>query len=122
LIDTTEIDELTDDLTHPIATVHSYDAVLTLGGGGVYLGIVIAAPLDASARSLARLREKQRFYLDSFFSEFGREKWGTPKDGKMKIYVSVHPASSQEAFKILDAFCDEARGRGIEILISKTAS
>src|SRR5205823_4459251 len=85
--------ELTDDLMHPIPRVHAYDTVLTLGGGGAYLGMVIAAPLDAGTRSLSRLREKQRFYLDSFYSEFGRKEWGTPKDGKMKIYVSVHPES-----------------------------
>jgi hypothetical protein len=113
-------DVLADDLTHPVSRVHTYDTVLALGGGGAYLGIVIATPLDASARSLARLQEKQRFYLDSFYSEFGREQWGTPKSGKMKVYVSVHPASSQEAFETLDAFCDQARGRGIEVVISKT--
>jgi hypothetical protein len=93
-----------DDPAHPISIVHAYDTVLTLGGGGAYLGIVISAPLDASTRSSARLREKLRFYLDSFHSEFGRNEWGTPRDGKMKIYVSVHPASSEETLNILNAF------------------
>lgn len=61
---------------------------------------VIAAPLDAGTRSLQRLREKLGVYPDSFHSELGRKQWGTPRDGKMKIYVSVHPASSQEVLNI----------------------
>jgi hypothetical protein len=111
--------ELTDDLMHPIPRVHAYDTVLTFDGGGAYLGMVIAAPLDAGTRSLSRLQEKQRFYLDSFYSEFGRKEWGTPKDGKMKIYVSAHPESSNEAFEVLSTFVREARDRGVEVVITK---
>ena len=32
-----------------------------------------------------RLRAKEEFYLDSLYSEWGRNEWGTPKKGKMKI-------------------------------------
>ena len=112
--------KLNDDSMHPIPRVHAYDTVLTLGGGGAYLGMVIAAPLDASTRSLSRLQEKQRFYLDSFYSEYGRKEWGTPKDGKMKIYASVHPESSEEAFEMLNTFGREARDRGVEVVIMKS--
>jgi hypothetical protein len=112
--------ELNDDLMHPIPRVHAYDTMVILGDGGAYLGMVIAAPLDASTRSLSRLREKQRFYLDSFYSEYGRREWGTPKDGKMKIYVSVHPESSEEAFEMLNTFEREARDRGVEVVMMKS--
>lgn len=111
--------ELADDLAHPIPSVHVYDAVLTMDGGGAYLGIVIAAPLEASARSLARLNEKLRFYLGSFWSEFGHREWGTPKEGKMKIYVRIHPGSSQEVFERLDAFSAEAHGRSVDVVITR---
>ena len=111
--------QFADDLAHPIPCVYAYDTVLTFADGGAYLGIVIAAPLDASIRSLARLREKLSFYLDSFYSAFGRKEWSTPKSGKMKIYVNVHPESSQETFRILDAFDIEASSRGVELVISK---
>lgn len=111
--------ELSDDPSHPIPRVHAYDTVLALGDGGAYLGIVIAAPLDATARSLRRLREKQKFYLESFYSEFGRKEWGTPKEGKMRIYINVHPSSSQEVFGTLRAFCGEARSRGVEVVITE---
>ena len=113
--------ELADDSTHPIPSVHIYDFVLTLGGGGAYLLITIATPLDASARSLARLNEKLRFYLESFWSEFGRREWGTPKEGKMKIYVNIHPNSSQKAFERLDSFLAEAHDRGVDVVIMKGA-
>jgi hypothetical protein len=81
--------------------VYAYDADLTFDGGGAYLAIVIAAPLDASTRSIARLQERLRFYLDSFYSEFGQKTWGTPVTGKIKIYVRVHPNSSDQTFQIL---------------------
>lgn len=108
-----------DDLAHPIPCVYAYDTVLTFAGGGAYLGIVIAAPLDASIQSLARLRAKLTFYLDGFYSAFGRKQWSTPKSGKMKIYVNVHPESSEQTFRILDAFDAEASSRGVELVISK---
>lgn len=115
--------QLADDFAHPIPRVYAYDTVLTLGGGGAYIGIVIAAPLDASERSLSRLRAKQRFYLESFFSDFGHKQWGTPKDRKMKIYVNIHPASSPQAFEVLHAFESEARDRGVDVVVStKVAS
>lgn len=63
--------ELADDPGHPIARVFAYDTALTFEGGGAYLGIVIATPLDASSRSLMRLREKEKFYLDSSFPSGG---------------------------------------------------
>lgn len=107
-----------DDPTHVISRLYAYDTVLTMEGGGAYIGMVIAAPLDASRRSLDRFRKKQRFYLESFFSDYGRREWGTPKEGKMKIYVTIHPESSAEAFEMLKSFDREARSRGVEVIIS----
>jgi hypothetical protein len=106
-----------DDL-HPISNVHVFDTVVTFDGGGAYLGMVISAPLDASARSLARFAEKQRFYLESFFSEHGRREWGTPRENKMKIFVEMHPASSAAAFELLKRFEEETNRRGVELRIS----
>lgn len=38
----------------------------------------------------------------------------------MKIYIKVHPDSSEEMFKILDCFhADEAAPRGVQLIISK---
>src|SRR5436309_5628494 len=93
--------EFTDQPGHPIPCVYTYDAALTFDGGGAYLGIVIATPLGDDPQSLARLKEKLSFYLESLYSEFGRQEWGTPVPGKMKIYVRVHPNSSEETFTIL---------------------
>jgi hypothetical protein len=107
-----------DDLEHPIPRLHAYDTVVAIDGGGAYIGMVIATPLDASPRSLQRFREKQAFYLESFFSEYGRREWGTPREGKMKIYVTLHPESSAEAFEMLKVFESEARGRSVDVVIS----
>jgi hypothetical protein len=109
-----------DEPGHPIPCVYTYDTALTFAGGGAYLGIVIATPLGADAQSLARLKEKLSFYLESLYSEFGRQEWGTPVPGKMKIYARVHPNSSEETFKILDIFhADEAAPRGVQLIITK---
>jgi hypothetical protein len=118
---TDEESELADDPKHPIPSVQVFDSDLTFDGGGAYLGIAIGTPLDASSRSLARLNEKLRLYLDSFWSELGRQAWGTPKEGKMKIYVHIHPESSQEVFKRLDSFSAEARSRGVDVVITREA-
>jgi hypothetical protein len=110
---------LADDPAHPIPSVNVFDAALTMGGGGASLGIVIAAPLEANTRSLARLNEKLRFYLNSFWTEFGHREWGTPREGKMKIYVRIHSGSSPEVFERLDSFSAEARSRGVDTVITR---
>jgi len=106
------------DSDHPISDLTVFDTVLTFDGGGAYLGMVIARPLDASTRSIKRFAEKQRRYLDAFFSEQGQREWGTPKPGKMKIYVRIHPASSPSALAMLHSFEEEASARGIEVKVS----
>jgi hypothetical protein len=111
---------LKDDALHPIPAVHSYDTVLTFDGGGAYLGIVIATPIDASERSLHRLKEKQRFYLESFYSDYGHEMWNTPKEGKMRIYFKIHPDSSEVVFKLVEGFSEVARSRGVQVVVSET--
>ena len=108
---------LDPDESHAIANVHSYDGVITFEGGGVYLGMVISAPLDESERTLARFAEKQRFYLESFFSEYGKREWGTPRENKMKIFVDIHRRSSAAAFELLKRFELEANGRGVELRV-----
>jgi len=40
----------------------------------------------------------------------------------MKIYVSIHPESSEDAFTLLDDFSRQAQDRGVEIVISTTTS
>jgi len=107
-----------DDFEHPIPRVYAYDTVLALGNGGAYLGVVIASPLDASPRSLARLREKLRFYLESFFSDFALKEWKTPKEGKMRIYINIHSESCKDAFEIIGTFEEQAHGRGVLLRIS----
>lgn len=110
--------DLRPDEAHPIPDVYTYDNVVTFDGGGAFLGMVISDPLDGSERSLRRFEEKQRFYLESFFSEYGRREWNTPRAGKMRIYVRIHPDSSPAAFELLRKFESEATGRGVEIRIS----
>lgn len=112
--------DLEDDSSHSIPRIEVFDTVVTFDGGGAYIGIVIATPMDASQRSLHRLIAKQHFYLESFFSAHGREKWGTPKQGKMRIYVNVHPDSSEAVFEMLNAFQRRAKERGVEVRISPT--
>ena len=109
---------LSVDESHPIVSVHAFDNVITFDGGGAYLGMVIASPLDSSERSMARLVEKQQFYLDSFFSDYGKNEWGTPREGKMVIFVSLHPSSSPAVFEQFRSFEEMARRRGVQVEIS----
>lgn len=107
-----------DDESHPIARIYVYDQVVTFDGGGAYLGFVITRPLDSSQYSLARFSEKQRFLLESFFSDYGRTTWGTPRAGKMKIFISLHPDSSPAAFELLRRFEEESKLRGVELRVT----
>jgi hypothetical protein len=67
--------ELADDSSHPIPRVYAYDTALTFKGGGAYLGIVIATPLDATSRSLMRLREKRRIDPSTPLISFNRSNY-----------------------------------------------
>jgi hypothetical protein len=113
-------DDLADDFSHPIRQIEVFDTVLPLEGGGAYIGIVIATPLDGSRRSILRLTAKLAFYLEGFFSAYGRELWGTPKKGKMRIYINIHPRSSDTAFLVLQEFLETADKRGVEVRIQKS--
>jgi hypothetical protein len=110
-------DSIAIDDSHPIANIHSYDSVVKFEGGGAYLGMVVSSPLDQSPRSLSRFAAKQRFYLESFFSEYGKKEWGTPVECKMKIFIRMHPASSASAFESLESFKREAGRHGVEVRV-----
>jgi hypothetical protein len=59
--------------------------------------------------------------LDSFHSDFGRKEWDTPKPGKMKIYIDVHPQSSEQTFQTIETFHAKASAQGVELVINRTA-
>jgi hypothetical protein len=107
------------DPSHPIPHVFAYDVVLTFDGGGAFLGIMIASPLGDDARSRARLNEKLRFYMESFFSDYGKKEWDAPKEGRMKIFVKIHQDSTATSFEVIEEAKVQAARRGIEMIVTK---
>jgi hypothetical protein len=107
----------TDD-SLPIPRVDVIDAVLTLEGGGAYYGLVIATPLKSDERSIARLVKKLERYVSDFFSPESAAAQGTPKPGKMRIYVNVHPDSDPRVFAILREYEPWIRNNGIKLIVS----
>jgi len=110
---------LFDDDSHPIPCVHVIDAWISLDGGGAYFGLVIASPLYYDERSIFRLNRKFEGYVSEFFSPNAMVNYGTPKAGKMRIYVSIHPESDRRVFEILEEFEHRIGEKGIRLIVSK---
>ena len=106
-----------DDDSHPIPRVGVIDVVRTFKGGGAYYGLVIATPLESDERSIARLVKKLEGYVSDFFSAESAAAQGTPKPGKMRIYVNVHPDSDPRVFEILREYEPWIRRNGIKLII-----
>src|SRR5262245_15135350 len=106
-----------DDDSHPIPRVGVIDAVTTFKGGGAYYGLVIATPLESDERSIARLVKKLEGYVSDFFSRESAAAQGTPKPGKMRIYVNVHPDSDPRVFEILREYEPGIRDNGIKLIV-----
>ena len=60
---------------------------------------VAAEPMSVDARSRKRPQRKSQNYIDDFFTEESARLRGTPKKGKMRIYVNVRPDSDPKAFE-----------------------
>jgi hypothetical protein len=97
-----EPDLYADDDSHPIPLLNNVDVVLDLEGGASY-GIVVSEPLTNDVRSRARLIRKLENYVRSFKSEEFRRTHGTPRPGKLRIYVRLHAGSDQALFDLLES-------------------
>jgi hypothetical protein len=107
-----------DDESHPIPRVGVIDCTLALEGGGAYYGLVIASPMQSDERSRKRLDRKLQNYINDFLSEQSAKERGTPKIGKMRIYVGIHPASDPEIFSLIESWRERIERNSIELLIT----
>ena len=108
---------LEDDATHPIRSVRIIDTVTKLNGGGEYLGIVIASPLQGDKRSITRLNAKLKMYVDEFETERFLNVKRLADKNRMMIYVSIHPSSAPEAFRLLEEARPLIEKKGIKFVV-----
>lgn len=98
-----EADMYADDPDHPIPYLGQLDVAAVAKAGGGDLSIIIASPLQADRRSLERLMRKLENYLGfiagpDYAADFG----GPPTPETTRIVVVIDPASSPEAFELLE--------------------
>jgi hypothetical protein len=95
------IDTAENDDSHPIPSLDVIDVNAIKRSGGADQGIVIATPLDASARSIFRLFTKIDGYLNYIASDEFRSECGRPSAETTSIVVDIHPDSTRDIFELL---------------------
>jgi hypothetical protein len=101
-----------DDPSHPIPKVGVIDTVVESDQALRY-GLVIAAPLDSSERSLKRLQRKCDGYIEDFRSPATVAKLSKLTPGKRYIYIFLNAGSSAEARAVLADCKTRAESVGI---------
>jgi uncharacterized protein YtpQ (UPF0354 family) len=109
------IDSAQEDASHPIPRLDVIDVNGIRRGGGADLLIVIASPLDDSARSIFRLFTKIDRYLNDIATEEFRRECGPPSPETTRIVVRIHARSAPEVFELLEAAAPWARVRNARL-------
>lgn len=105
------------DASHPIPNTELIDVTVSLKNGGASYGLVIAQPLVADERSQKRLLRKLERYLNDFHSAAAKQRFGTPRRDRMKIHVSIHPASDPLIFELLEKCRDWVEGNSVSLVV-----
>jgi hypothetical protein len=90
------VDDGEDDASHPIPSPTNLDIHAVMRGGGSDLGIVVATPLQADARSVYRLVQKMDNYLEFIARASYQEQCGAPSKESTRIIVRLHEATDPE--------------------------
>ena len=109
------IDSGQDDAQHPIPRLDVIDISGIRRDGVVDLVIVIASPLDASARSVFRLFTKIDGYLNHIASQDFRQDRGPPSPETTRVVIRMHPDSSREVFAALEGAASWVRTRNASL-------
>jgi hypothetical protein len=115
------IDSAQEDQSHPIARLDVIDISGIRRDGGADLAIVIANPLDSSARSVFRLFTKIDGYLNHIASQDFRQECGPPSAETTRIVVDIHRGSSSDVFEILEAAAPWVRARNARLDVETRA-
>jgi len=107
------------DSSHPIPNTDVIDVTVSLANGGASYGLVIAQPLAADERSQKRLLKKIERYLNDFHSAAAKVRFGAPKLNRMKIHVSIHPASDPRIFELLERCRGWVEDNSVSLVVEK---
>ena len=105
------------DASHPIPNTELIDVTVSLKNGGASYGLVISQPLAGDERSQKRLLRKIERYLNDFHSASSKQRFGTPRPDRMKIHVSIHPASDPLIFELLEKCRDWVEGNSVSLVV-----
>lgn len=90
---------------------------MTKKGRGSDLGVVVASPLGADARSIFRLARKLDAYMQELNSKEYRDECGEPTPGTTSIIVRLHPDSDPAVADVLRAAAGWAEKRNASLLV-----
>lgn len=97
-----EIEEVADDLEHPIPALGVIDVNAIRHGGGADLHIVIAKPIQDDMKSQKRLLDKIEGYLSFIGSDAFQAEAGAPNPSNTRVVVQIHAESSVTIFELLE--------------------
>jgi hypothetical protein len=101
----------------PLSDLDNLDVVAELKDGGVDMFVVPTGPLDASAETCQRLREKLSAYLSAAVHPNFPNVYPEARNGRVRIFVSDSHAISDRASQVVQEVSREALTRGVEIRI-----
>jgi hypothetical protein len=106
------------DDTHPIPNLEVIDVHLKKEGGSG-LGVVVASPLSADARSIFRLLRKLDVYLETINSSEYQAECGPSTAKTTSIIIRLHPGSDPAVESILGAAASWAEARNASLRVEK---
>ncbi len=102
IVNHAEIEDVADDISHPIPALGVVDVTVIKSGGGADLHIVIAKPIQGDVSSQQRLLDKIAGYLGFIGSVEFRAEAGEPSPPNTHVIVQIHPESSLAVFDLLE--------------------
>jgi uncharacterized protein YtpQ (UPF0354 family) len=105
------------DPDHPIPDLDTLDLHVERCDGGDTLSIIIAAPMQADARSVYRLFRKLDVYLRYLGSSEFESRHGPPVPDKTEIAVHLHRMSDYRLVRLLNSRIAWAADRGAKLSV-----
>lgn len=111
-----ELEQIADDLSHPIPSLNSIEVMTITEFGGAELLIVIADKMDASERSQSRLLQKIQNYLGFINSrEYAVQCGVAPTIKNTLIKIMINKKSSGELAGLFNRCIPWVRDQNAEL-------
>ena len=103
----------------PIQNIDAIDLVGERVDRGIDFGLICSGPLDDSADTLQRLRDKLSGYIDAATSPDVWTAYPNATQGPVRILIHCPYAVSAAADALVGSLSRHAHGKGVEVLLER---